>query len=265
MLTKRILAGLLAVLLCFALVACNQPDDPDSSTSQTSDSSNTTAQSTSGSTSQTTGKPTEPANPTIPADSDDLESVQIGKYVTLRYNANAADITCEVKKGVGSKESVTITATPKNGYTFDGWTENNTIAGGQRPVSTQTTYSFTASAKTALFLNSSFTLTYHANGGAFKNGFSGTDTYSATLFLNPNTLHENGSVARDGYTLVGYNTKQDGTGEYVSLGARVNSLGKGQIDLWCVWEENTPDEPFTKKLVLTKTSDGIWLLDSLTV
>ena len=39
-------------------------------------------------------------------------------------------------------------------------------------------------------------------------------------------------IARDGYTLIGYNTKADGTGDYVTLGGRVNAQGKGAVELW---------------------------------
>ena len=272
MATKRLLAGVLAIVLCFAFVACN--DTPpvnstdDTSANQTSASNSTssgsqstsdstsssTSNSTSNSTSQSTSNstfitlPTErplPTYPELPASSDDLESIRVGKYVTLRYNANAVDITYESKKGIGSKETVSVTVTPKNGYTFDGFTLDDAIANGRYPVSTETTYEMTASSETKLFVNSSFTLTYHANGGEFQNGFDGTETSSAVFYLNPATLHENGSFAREGYTLVGYNTKEDGTGEYVSLGSRVNAYGKGAIDLWCVWEENTPADQFT--------------------
>ena len=182
---------------------------------------------------------------TIAVSEDDLESITVGKHVTLRYNANTADVTYETKKGVGSKEDVTITVTPKNGFTFDGFTQGDAIANGKTPVTTQTSYSFTATEATKIFVNCSFNLTYHANGGEFKNGFDGTDTFSAVFYLNPNTLHDNGSFARDGYTLIGYNTKADGTGEYVTLGGRVNAYGKGAIDLYCVWAENSPEGDFT--------------------
>lgn len=254
MFTKRLLAGLLAVLLCFALVACNTtpPAESTSDTSGTSGTSSTqgttsgtTASSSTSSTTQTTQKPNEPLNPTVPVSDNDLESVSVGKYVTLRYNANAVDVTYEAVKGVGSRENVTVTVTPKNGYTFDGFTKDDAIVNGKSPVSTQTTYSFTATSEMRLFVNTSFTLTYHANGGEFKNGFNGTDTFSAVFYLNPVTLQDNGSFARNGYTLIGYNTKADGTGEYVTLGGRVNAYGKGALDLYCVWAENAPESDFT--------------------
>ena len=248
--TKRLLAGLLAVLLCFALVACNTtpPEDSTPGTSDASTTQGTTAGTTaSSSTSQTTQNSSggTTVNPVVPVSDNDLESISVGKYVTLRYNANAVDVTYEAVKGVGSRENVTVTVTPKNGYTFDGFTKDDAIVNGKSPVSTQTTYTFTATSAMKLFVNTSFTLTYHANGGEFKNGFNGTDTFSAVFYLNPVSLQDNGSFARNGYTLIGYNTKADGTGEYVTLGGRVNAYGKGALDLYCVWAENAPESDFT--------------------
>ena len=261
MFTKRLLAGLLAVLLCFSLVACNTTP-PENTTTDTTDSESTTSGTTgttgttSGSsssssssqttqTTQTTQKPYEPITPVVPVSEDDLESVLVGKYVTLRYNANAVDITYEAKKGVGTKENVTVTVTPKNGYALDGFTEGDAIANGKSPVSTQTTYTFTATSATKLFVNSSFHLTYDANGGELAGGFDGTDTFSAVFYLNPVALQDGGFFEREGYTLIGYNTKADGTGEYVTLGGRVNAYGNGALTLYCVWAENTPESDFT--------------------
>ena len=248
MFTKRLLAGLLAVLLCFSFAACNTtpPDETTTGESTTEGTTSGTTGSTTSGSSQTSGKPAvDPYNPVIPANSDDLESIQVGKYVTLRYNANAVDVTATAEKGVGSRETVSVAVTVKNGFTFDGFTKDDAIANGKSPVSTQTTYTFTANSSMKLFVNTSFTLTYHANGGEFKNGFTGTDTFSAAFYLNPIALHDNGSFARDGYTLIGYNTKADGTGDYVTLGGRVNAHGKGAVELWCVWAENAPESDFT--------------------
>ncbi len=263
MFTKRLLAGLLAVLLCFAFVSCNEQHDTETtesttgsvseseSSSSSSESSSSESSSSSSESSSSTQKPEDPEKPVFPdfpelaVSDDDLEKVNVGKYVTLRYNASAATVSYEVKKGVGSRENITLTVTPKNGYTFDGWSAEDAIANGRAPVSTETTYSFTATYKTTVFLNSSATLNYHENGGTFGGGFNGKETYSVVFFQNPNTKISSGDITREGYTLVGYNTKEDGTGEYVSLGAKVTANGQGVIDLWCVWEENTPADQFT--------------------
>ena len=245
MFTKRLLAGLLAVLLCFALVSCDNQNGDTETTESTSSSS---ASSSSESSSSETEKPVTPEAPegftALPV-SDDLEQVQIGKYVTLRYNATTADIFYKVEKGIGSRENVTLTVSPKNDYTFDGWSSGDAIANGAVAVSKETTYTMTVSSNTTLFANSSVTLNYHANGGSFVGGFNGKETFSVVFFHNPSTKIAGNSFKRDGYTLIGYNTKADGTGDFVSLGERVNIHGKGNVDLWCVWAESTPADQFT--------------------
>ena len=253
MFMKRLIAGLLAVLLCFALVACDDPDKENETTESTSDSTSA-SESTSDSTSESTsdsekpGNPEQPGNPGTPVlPAGDLETVKVGQYVTLRYNAVAADVSYEAKKGIGSRENITLTVTPKNGYIFNGWSVGDAMVNGKTAVSNETTYTFTATSETVVFLNSSVTLNYHANGGSFSGGFKGTEVFSVVFFQNPNTKIEGNQIKREGYTLVGYNTKEDGTGEYVSLGAKVTSTGNGVIDLWCVWEENTPADQFTYK------------------
>ena len=111
MFTKRLLAALLAAVLCFTLVACDNPADSGTTSSTTQSSSDSSSESTSSSsesTSSTTEKPVTPEAPegftALPV-SDDLEQVQIGKYVTLRYNGAAADVFYKVEKGIGSKKT----------------------------------------------------------------------------------------------------------------------------------------------------------------
>lgn len=244
MFTKRLLAGLLAVLLCFALVSCDNHNGDTETTESTSSSS---ASSSSESSSSETQKPVTPEAPegftALPV-SDDLEAASIGRYVTLRYNGEAADIFYKVEKGIGSRENVTLTVSPKNGYTFDGWSVDDAIVNGRSAVSSET-YTFTATYNTTVYLNSSATLNYHPNGGSFNGGFKGSETFSVVFFHNPSTKIAGNSFKRDGYTLIGYNTKADGTGDFVSLGERVNIHGKGEIDLYCVWAEATAADQFT--------------------
>ncbi|MBQ8497200.1 MAG: leucine-rich repeat protein [Clostridia bacterium] len=254
---KKLIAGILAAVLCFSFAACDKT--PSETSDTTTDTSVTTSDTTSSletsctettsnqDTSDTTQQGTT-VDPKPSADIADLEAVKIGSYVTLYYNGASADITFETKKGLGSKESVTVTATMKNDYVFDGWSAGNAIANGTKASSTSLSYTFDASAATKLYLNTSITLRYHENGGAFKNGFTGEETYSVVFFQNPNTRRKRNYIAKDGATLIGYNTKEDGTGEFVSLGAKVTSVGNGIIDLWCVWAENTPDADFETKV-----------------
>ena len=251
---KKLLAGILALALCFSFVACdktnpeNSDTTTDTTTSATTSSSETSSADTSSTqgTSDTTqqGTSVDPDPVSAPAD---IESVKIGNYVTLWYNGASADVTFETKKGLGSKETVTVTATMKNDYTFDGWSQGNAIANGTKASSKEMTYTFDASSNVKVYLNTSMTLRYHENGGQLQGSFNGEDTYSVVFFQNPNTLHEKNFFKKDGATLIGYNTKEDGTGEFVSLGAKVTSNGTGVMDLWCVWAEYTPETDFETK------------------
>ena len=253
MFTKRLIAGLLAAVLCFALVACDDSTDTETTNSTSQSSSDSASESTSVSSSESVSSesssnqefPEAPENFSALPISDDLETATIGKYVTLRYNGAAADVFYKVEKGVGSRENITLTVSPKNGYTFDGWSSDDALVNGKSAVSTATTYTFTATSKKTIFLNSSVTLNYHENGGSFSGGFSGSETFSVSFFHNPNTKIEGNFFKKDGYTLIGYNTKADGTGDYVALGERVDTKGNGTVDLWCVWAENTPEDQFT--------------------
>ena len=262
MFTKRLIASLLAVVFCFALVACDNPADSGTTSSTTQSSSDSTSETTSSSSTTESSSvqefPEAPEGFTALPVSDDLEMVSIGKYVTLRYNGAAADVFYKVEKGIGSRENVTLKVSPKNGYTFDGWSQNEAMVNGMSASSADTTHTFQLDANSKykdvngnwvdlglIFLNSSATLNYNANGGTFSGGFKGSETFSVMFFHNPSTKIAGNSFKRDGYTLIGYNTKADGTGDFVSLGERVNIHGKGEIDLYCVWSEHTPADQFT--------------------
>lgn len=71
-------------------------------------------------------------------------------------------------------------------------------------------------------------------------------TYDAdvTYYKNPNSLPERGYFKRDGYVLVEYNTKSDGTGEGTSLGSRPYVGDRAKIDLYCIWAKEAPASDF---------------------
>ncbi len=251
---KRLLAGLLAASMCLSMASCADDTNETTTSTQGSTTQTTTAQTsatqatasdTTQATETTTAQGTQ--TPETETNDGDLESVKVGSYITLRYNAASTEVTWEVKKGVGSRETVTLTATPKDDYLFDGWSIGNAMVNDQAAESTALTCEFTFSEAKEVFLNTSMQLVYHENGGTIvKSGFDGTDTFSAVFYQNPNTLPEQNYFAREGYTLTGYNTKADGSGEAVSLGSKVTG-SKGKIELYCIWEENSPEADFEVK------------------
>ncbi len=252
---KKIIAGVLAASMCLTLAACDKPDfedstviDPNLTTTVAPAPTDTTVGDV------TTAKPTDITttetttgglvDPIPEAVSGDLESVLVGKYITLIYNTASADVKWEVQKGVGTRENVTFTVTLRDGYLFDGWSEADAIVNGKKADSTELTYTITSSIAKKIYLNTSMQVVYHPNGGEIaKAGFKGTDTFSAVFHQNPNTLPEQGYFKRDGYILTGYNTEADGSGEDVSLGSKVTG-GKGEIELYCVWEPYASETDF---------------------
>ena len=62
------------------------------------------------------------------------------------------------------------------------------------------------------------------------------------------TFWDDGSFTRDGYVLVEYNTKPDGTGEGFSLGSKYYAKNENGIEtLYCIWKKATSDSEFTYK------------------
>ena len=89
-------------------------------------------------------------------------------------------------------------------------------------------------------------ITYHANGGyaVHSEQTQSTKTYSLNNHSRPNTDIGTDLFAREGYTLVSWNTKADGNGTEVGLGSRV-SVPQGQLTLYAQWAKWCPDSDFT--------------------
>ncbi len=257
---RKLMAGVLAASMCLSMAACtgNTEETTAATTTQGKPAETTTI----GSSAETTtvNAPTETTTAAKPSEtttnkntgapietsvSDDIEAVEVGKFITLRYNAASADVSWEIEKGVGSREKITFTIKLQDGYLFDGWSEGDAIVNGKKAVSKELTYTVNAMGAKTLFLNTSMQIVYHENGGSLLKGGT-SDTFSAVFYQNPNTRPEKNYFSREGYTLTGYNTKADGTGESVSLGSKVTG-GKGKIELYCIWEQNSPDADFATK------------------
>ncbi|MBQ0125925.1 MAG: hypothetical protein KBS59_06350, partial [Clostridiales bacterium] len=239
---KKILCFALVLLMCAALVSCG--DDPSGTTEPTQPTTPTTA-----STLPSSSATDEPDIPVVIDIKNDPVKTDVGEYVTVMYNPAYANIETDVKKGVGSKENVTLTLTLNDGYVFDGWSVGNIMANGAKCVSTELTFTYEASesdtgARTMVYPNYSATLVYHANGGTSTTGELFTQTYPVTWYKCPSTLPEQGYFTREGYTLVEYNTKPDGTGYGVSLGSRMPLDDKPSVELYCIWAKQNDASDF---------------------
>lgn len=88
-------------------------------------------------------------------------------------------------------------------------------------------------------------VTYLPNGGT---GEESTVTYDLTNHARPNTDTGVDLFFREGYTLTGWNTAADGSGERVGLGSRITPA-PGGVTLYAQWERWTEEASFAWTVV----------------
>ncbi len=83
---------------------------------------------------------------------------------------------------------------------------------------------------------------YELNGGTLREG--GEALTVVTLRDQPrvNTLRGTNYAEREGYTLVGWNSKEDGSGEHIGLGSRV--FAPSAVTLYAEWAAWSPESSF---------------------
>lgn len=85
------------------------------------------------------------------------------------------------------------------------------------------------------------TITYDANGGMVCDSLS-TSSFVVHHVLNehifPNTAIGTDVLERDGYTLLGWNTASDGTGDYIGLGSRYIGSQEVLYAQWALWTQD---------------------------
>ncbi len=92
------------------------------------------------------------------------------------------------------------------------------------------------------------TIHYLANGGKGLDGVGSevTESYDIREHRRPNVSIGTDLFAREGFTLTGWNTKPDGSGQRVGLGSRVTVTD--ELTLYAQWEEWTDADRFTCRI-----------------
>lgn len=190
---------------------------------------------------------------------------------TFKYIFDGADHdTSDPKSSIAINYGTLIKLKAKDtDRVFVGWSFGKKYERGGEIVSTERNYSFVASPDLAdndvLYVYANYSdanvYYYDPNGGSI-NTFSENirrTTYYGTNVVNGKlkvtlkntyydyaksaaTFYDDGSFTKDGYVLVGYNTKPDGSGDGYSLGSKFYTMSEGAMaTLYCMWEPVSSD------------------------
>ena len=178
-----------------------------------------------------------------------VRSVCSTTYYSAANSANASKSTTvysvSLTKGTGIKSvsgagnyitgaTVTLGATADTGYTWSKWTQTT----GGSEVSTTNAYSAAITGNWAYTANATanpYTVTAKANSGSIASttGWTGTGTSATKSVTYKGTYGTLPSVSRTGYTLAGWNTKDDGTGTTITSSTTVNT--PSAHDIYAIW------------------------------
>jgi len=167
---------------------------------------------------------------------------------------------------------VVLTAEPHEGNYFAGWTLDKSMDKGGRLLSANSVMEYTITGQGEVFGNfypivaeeesapastgsdnlagptkdyggwgiqgneSTHMIEYKANGGVVSGYDSDTyyDQVSTAVYSCPNTLADKNIFVREGYVLLEYNTKADGSGTAIPCGGKFPPSGE-MTTLYCIW------------------------------
>ena len=177
---------------------------------------------------------------TIKGDTDIELNFTIQKY-TIQFNGNGATggSTPSMSMSYNVSKNLSSNGYYRTGYKFSGW---NTKAdgSGDRYSNLQSVKNLTLTHNAVITLYAQWTpntyyITYNGNGANSGYVSKSTMTYDILGYINYN------SFSRDGYTFVGWNTREDGNGIDYRPGQVVKNLTSvsgGVINLYAQWKEN---------------------------
>ena len=190
--------------------------------------------------------------------------------------ASSLDTSSVANGRVASGTLITLNALDTT-RAFVGWTIGASYASGGQVVSTSREYSVRISPENvtdgALIIYSNYvdsdTILYHANGGKINTSsenmtnkeFYSIKSTAQTVELTygadylsfmecASSFYDDGTFTREGYVLIEYNTKADGSGESYSLGSKVPmQSGDSLTELYCIWAKDSLHSDFTYESV----------------
>ena len=149
-------------------------------------------------------------------------------------------------------ETVTLSAEDVSGHHFICWTVDKKAEYGGDVVFLESSGTFQipkGSTPIANYVDDAHhVILYRTNGGEYAPQCTDYyyQTFSNAHYWMPNTLHQGDFFYREGYSLLRYTTNQDGTGDYTTLGGKIEVNENGFVELWLQWGKNTVSDLYLK-------------------
>ena len=197
-----------------------------------------------------------------------VKSVPISPLsLTINNNNDFGKVTINPKKNYynyGDEVSIKVTPTNKEFlcYTFDLPYRNGLKEKSGVPISYDDELVFTLENDTVVYINyfenNSKYIEYDLNGGTTQKGKTSIKTdykqYDDSGSFNASTINLSSYAFYEGHVLESLNTKQDGSGQRIGIGSRIdNSLYTNDyLKLYAQWKEYTNIDSFTYEKIENK-------------
>jgi len=215
-----------------------------------------------------------------------VPAVQYPKTVSIRTAQNPQKVKFYVEHGgkaggyigadieqgfVYQGTVANIFTEPKDDYIFLGWTLDKTLARGGTLVSEEERFTYVVQDASRIIANfaekppeekvdivsgtikgnvSTRIFTYHANGGTYAaTGQTVVPMEIGEYHTFQNCLAAKDQFVREGYQLIEYNTRADGSGDAYSPGSKILELGHEPVMLYCIWAKESDPSYFTTAAV----------------
>lgn len=175
--------------------------------------------------------------------SNNLGTVTVGNQVDEYHYGDVINLDCILADNIN----------------FNGWSTGGYIEDGGSLVFEDSKWDYLITEDTVLYANfkntSSYSIIFNENKGIMAADIN----IDSSPNVNINLPVDKGLITREGYTLIGYNTKADGSGEAYQLGEMI-VMPEKNIELYAMWMKNTEEGYFN----YTKNGGGI-VINGVTV
>lgn len=166
----------------------------------------------------------------------------IGKPVNFMYMSNnLGEVVIENQNDeYHYGDVISLDCVMPENINFNGWSEDGYINDGGMLVSENSKWDYAITEDSILYANFKDTSIYHIIFKGNQGKISGEINMESSPRVYVNLPIDTGKITRDGYTLIGYNTSADGSGETYQLGELI-VMPEHDLELYAMWMKNTDE------------------------